>query len=301
VKVTVYEVGPRDGLQYLPHIVDTKNKRLLIKALYDAGVENIEEVSFAHPKIIPQMADAEKVFTGKGAGLVMNKRGFDRAMATGVEKVNIVLSPCETFNMRSFRMTRSELVFHYHSFLNKYPKEKVRVYISMAFGSPYSGLFDEDILKSCIIDAKLFGNTVVFSDTVGIGDKNQIKQMARLALKESLIPALHLHHKGDESRPLTLVRAGLLAGIKQFDASIGGLGGCPMVEGSGSNLSTETLVRHLNAWGFESGIDENRLDDALKIVRKIKQEPMLAIPTLSASNLPKQFQVKYPITSQVIL
>ena len=151
MKVTVYEVGPRDGLQYLPHTVDTKNKRLLIKALYDAGVENIEEVSFAHPKIIPQMADAEKVFTGKGAGLVMNKRGFDRAMATGVEKVNIVLSPCETFNMRSFRMTRSELIFHYHSFLNKYPKENVRVYISMAFGSPYSGLFDEDILKSCVI------------------------------------------------------------------------------------------------------------------------------------------------------
>ena len=279
MKVTVYEVGPRDGLQYLTHTIDSREKRSLIESLYKAGVANIEEVSFAHPKIIPQMADAEQVFSGKGAGLVMNKRGFDRAMLAGVEKVNIVLSPCETFNMRSFRMTRSELVFHYHSFLNKFPKENVRVYISMAFGSPYSGLFDEEILKNCVRDAKLFGNTVVFSDTVGVGDKSQVRQMARLALKESMIPALHLHHKGDESRPIALVKAGLLAGIKQFDSSIGGLGGCPMVEGSGANLSTETLVRHLDAWGFESGIDENKLDDTLRIVRRIKQEPMLAIPT----------------------
>lgn len=279
VKVTVYEVGPRDGLQYLTHTIDSREKRSLIESLYKAGVENIEEVSFAHPKIIPQMADAEQVFSGKGAGLVMNKRGFDRAMSVGVEKVNIVLSPCETFNMRSFRMTRSELIFHYHSFLNKFPKENVRVYISMAFGSPYSGLFDEETLRNCVRDAKLFGNTVVFSDTVGVGDKSQVRQMARLALKESMVPALHLHHKGDESRPIALVRAGLLAGIKQFDSSIGGLGGCPMVEGSGANLSTETLVRHLDAWGFDCGIDENKLDETLRIVRRIKQEPMLAIPT----------------------
>jgi len=270
VKVNVYEVGPRDGLQYLPHTVDTKDKRLLIKTLYDAGIENIEEVSFAHPKIIPQMADAEEVFSGKGSALVMNKRGFDRAMASGVEKINIVFSPCETFNMRSFKMTRSELITNYFTFMNKIPKENVRVYISMAFGSPYSGLFDDAILRSCIRDAKVFGNTVVFSDTVGIGDKNQVKQLARLALKESMIPALHLHHKGDESRPLSLVRAGLLAGIKHFDSSIGGLGGCPMVEGSGSNLSTETLVRHIDAWGFESNVNESKLYDALKIVQRIR-------------------------------
>jgi len=270
VKVNVYEVGPRDGLQYLPHTVDTKDKRLLIKTLYDAGIENIEEVSFAHPKIIPQMADAEEVFSGKGSALVMNKRGFDRAMASGVEKINIVFSPCETFNMRSFKMTRSELITNYFTFMTKIPKENVRIYISMAFGSPYSGLFDDAILRSCIRDAKVFGNTVVFSDTVGIGDKNQVKQLARLALKESMIPALHLHHKGDESRPLSLVRAGLLAGIKHFDSSIGGLGGCPMVEGSGSNLSTETLVRHIDAWGFESNVNESKLYDALKIVQRIR-------------------------------
>jgi len=275
VKVTVYEVGPRDGLQYLPHTVNTKDKRLLIKSLYDAGVKNIEEVSFAHPKIIPQMADAEQAFSGKGAGLVMNKRGFDRAVASGVKKMNIVFSPCETFNMRSFRKTRSEMIFNYHSFMNKVPKENVRVYISMAFGSPYSGFFDDDILRTCIRDAQLFGNTVVFSDTVGVGDKSQVRQMARLALKESMIPALHLHHKGDESRPISLVKAGLLAGIKEFDSSIGGLGGCPMVEGSGSNLSTEVLVRHIDAWGFDSGIDENKLDHALRIVKRIKEPEIL--------------------------
>ena len=250
VKVTVYEVGPRDGLQFLQHTVETQDKRNLIDSLYKAGIENIEEVSFAHPKVIPQMADAEKVFTGRGAGLVMNKRGFDRAMISGVKKINIVLSPCENFNIKSFRMTRSELMFNYFSFMNKIPKENVK-------------------------DAKVFGNTVVFSDTIGIGNESQVRKMAKIAFEEGMIPALHLHHDGDENKPISLVRTGLLAGIKQFDSSIGGLGGCPMVKNSGANLSTETLVKHLDAWGLETGI--KNLTASLKIVKRIKQEPLLLV------------------------
>jgi hydroxymethylglutaryl-CoA lyase len=275
VKVTVYEVGPRDGLQFLQHTVETQEKRNLIDSLYKAGIENIEEVSFAHPKVIPQMADAEKVFTGRGAGLVMNKRGFDRAMLSGVKKINIVLSPCENFNIKSFRMTRSELMFNYFSFMNKIPKENVRVYISMAFGSPHSGDFDENVIRSCVKDAKVFGNTVVFSDTIGIGDESQVRKMAKIAFEEGMIPALHLHHDGDENKPISLVRTGLLAGIKQFDSSIGGLGGCPMVKNSGANLSTETLVKHLDAWGLETGI--KNLTASLKIVKRIKREPLLLV------------------------
>lgn len=270
MKVDIYEVGPRDGLQSLSHVVPTKKRRELINALYNAGIEHIEEVSFVHPKILPQMADAEEVFTGKGSALVLNQRGFDRAMAAGAELVNIVLSPCEAFNMRNMGKRHGELMLTYRQMLNGYPKDKVRVYISMAFGSPDSGAFERKHLNLMVRDAKMFGNTVVFADTVGAATSAEIGMVADLALEHDMVPALHLHHRGDESRPLSLIRAGLLAGIRQFDSSIGGLGGCPFAEGSGANLATETLVRHLHAWGFETGIDERGLQAAKQLAFHLK-------------------------------
>jgi len=277
MRVTVYEVGPRDGLQYLSHVVPTDKKRELIDALYSSGISDVEEVSFAHPKLLPQMADAESVFTGKGAGLIMNKRGFDRAVSAGVEKFNIVFSPCETFNMKNMGKTRSEIVLMYKTFMDKVPKDRVRVYISMAFGSPYSGLIDTSTMRSCIRDAAMFADTIVFSDTVGVGCTSDVKKLTGLALKEGLRPALHLHHTGDEGRALSLVRTGLLSGIKQFDSSIGGLGGCPFTEGSGANLSTETLVRHLYAWGFDTGIDLKKLKLASSIANEIRHDEIVLI------------------------
>lgn len=269
MRVSVYEVGPRDGLQSLKRPVETSTKINLIDALYSAGLKNIEETSFAHPKLVPQMADADEVFR-KGSVLIMNKRGYDRAVAVGATKFNIVFSPCETFNMKNMGKTRSEIVLMYKTFMDKVPKKNVRVYISMAFGSPYSGIPNTKTLLSCIRDAKMFGRTVVFSDTVGAGTRKEVMKLAQMAKKERVKPALHLHHTGDESKPLELIRAGLFSGIKEFDSSIGGLGGCPFTENSGANISTETLVRHLTAWGFECGVNKAGLTTASKIAEKIK-------------------------------
>ena len=276
MRVSVYEVGPRDGLQSLIHTVSTDDKKALIEALYSAGLSEVEEVSFAHPKLLPQMADAEAVFSGRGAGLVMNKRGFDRAISAGVEKINIVFSPCEAFNLKNMGKTRSEIILMYKTFMDKFPKERVRVYISMAFGSKESGRVTPSTMKSCIADAKMFGTTVVFSDTIGVGFDDDIKRWTAFALREDLTPALHLHHKGDEGRAVSLVRAGLLAGINQFDSSIGGLGGCPFAANSGANLSTETLVKYLTAWGFETGVDLQKLKIASEIANRIKHDEVLA-------------------------
>lgn len=262
MRVSVYEVGPRDGLQALKHVVKPVERRLLINALYNAGLEDVEEVAFVHPKVLPQMAGAEDVFTGKGAGLVLNQRGFDRAMACGVEKVNVVISPCESFSLKNMGRRHIEVMQTYRQFLNGYPKENVRVYVSMAFGSPDSGVFERRHLDRMVRDAKMLGNTVVFADTVGIAAPRDISEAAEVAHEHEMVPALHLHHRGDESKAISLVRAGLLAGIRQFDASIGGLGGCPFADGSGANLATETLTRYLRAWGFETGIDERGLEAA---------------------------------------
>ena len=267
MKVSVYEVGPRDGIQGLEQPVSTETKIQLINALYNAGLENIEETSFAHPRLVPQMADAEDVYQ-QGSVLVMNKRGYDRAMSVGAEKINIVFSPCETFNMNNMGKTRSEIVLMYKTFM-KIPKENVRVYISMAFGSPYSGDVAPMVMKNCLNDAKMFGDTVVFADTIGTGSRNEVALWAEMAIMKGLKPALHLHHKGNEEKALSLVKMGLISGIKEFDSSIGGLGGCPFTENSGSNLSTETLVRHLNAWGFDCGLVEDDLQVASVIATRL--------------------------------
>lgn len=278
MKVDIYEVGPRDGLQSLSHVVPPEERRKLINSLYNAGLQHIEEVSFVHPKVLPQMANAEEVFTGKGSALVLNQRGFDRAMASGAELVNIVLSPCETFNMRNMGKRHHDLMLSYRTFLHDYPKDKVRVYISMAFGSPDSGTFDRKRLDLMVRDAKMFGNTVVFADTIGVATSADIGMVADIAFEHDMTPALHLHHRGDESRPISLVRAGLLAGIRQFDSSIGGLGGCPFADGSGANLATEALVRHLHAWGFETGIDQRGLHAAEKLAFKMRHlQPELLV------------------------
>jgi hydroxymethylglutaryl-CoA lyase len=268
VNISIYEVGPRDGLQALKEIVPTATKKQLIASLYAAGLHSIEEVSFAHPRLVPQMADAEEVFD-RGSALVMNKRGFDRAVSVGVKKFNIVFSPCETFNMQNMGKTRSEIVLMYKTFMDKVPKENVRVYISMAFGSPASGQPSVGTLISCIRDAKMFGDTVVFADTVGAGTRKEVAEVAELAKNEGMRAALHLHHNGNEGRALELVRVALLNGIHEIDSSVGGLGGCPFAENSGANLSTETLVTHLHAWGFTTGVDEEALKVASRIAEQI--------------------------------
>jgi hydroxymethylglutaryl-CoA lyase len=270
MRLTVYEVGPRDGLQNLPEFVPTDVKRRLISELYKSGIEHIEEVSFVHPKRVPQMADAEDVYA-YGAALVMNPKGMERALASGVKLFNVVFSPCETFNINNMGRTRTELVYMFKSMLQDIPKENVRVYISMAFGSPYSGEIPPHLLKQCVRDASMLGSTVVFADTIGIADREDIEIAAEYAREYSLTSALHLHHnEHEEQLALDRVRYGIFAGITQFDSSIGGLGGCPFVEGSGGNLATERLVQYLNDHAFDVGLTVDDLQGALVWADKVK-------------------------------
>jgi len=270
MKVKIVEVSPRDGLQSIKKIIPVEMKRKLISSLYSAGFEEIEEISFANPKLLPQMADAEEVYM-KGSALVMNKKGYDRAKKLGVNKINIVFSPCEEFNMKNMGKTRSEIVLMYKTFMDKVPKENVRVYISMAFGSPYSGEFSRRQIESCVRDAKMFGTTVVFCDTVGIGIRQDIEMFADIAKQFDVTPALHLHHRSREEPAISLVRAALFHGIFEFDSSLTGLGGCPFAESSGENLSTQTLIRHLEAWGFDCGISSESLTEPTKISAEIQK------------------------------
>ena len=268
--IRIYEVGPRDGLQTIKQIVPTRMKRTLIEALRSAGLTSIETVSFAHPLYVPQMADAEQVFDGQGAALVMNQRGMDRAVKSGVTHFNIVFSPSNEFNLRNLGCGLKEALARYMVMLEGVPKANVRVYLSCFFGCPYEGDMPMAKRAKAIQAAKLFGDTVVLADTVGVGTENEIEAGVGICDKVGIRPALHLHHRaGNESRALSLVRKGIECGITEFDSSIGGLGGCPFVEGSPGNLSTESLVRWLTFQGYDCGVSIEDLANAKRIALKI--------------------------------
>jgi len=280
-EISIYEVGPRDGLQTIKKVVPTRMKRALIQALRGAGLCSIETVSFAHPLYVPQMADAEAVFDGQGAALVMNQRGMDRALKSGVTHFNIVFSPSEEFNRRNLGCELKEALARYMVMLEGVPKANVRVYLSCFFGCPYEGDMSMAKRVKAIQAAKLFGDTVVLSDTVGTGTQHEVEVGAGICDKVGIKAALHLHHRADrEEQALSLVRRGIECGITEFDASIAGLGGCPFVEGSPGNLATGSLVRYLGFLGHDCGVSIDDLANAKRIALSIA-EPF-SPPTLSA-------------------
>tara|TARA_R110002020_G_scaffold13139_1_gene47405 strand:- start:134 stop:961 length:828 start_codon:yes stop_codon:yes gene_type:complete len=251
----IYEVGPRDGLQNTDVNVPTGAKIDLVRRLEGIGFSGIEVASFVHPKWVPHMADAEQVFVGVGkkhSVLVPNERGMQRALDAGATHFNIFYSPSEVFNKRNLAIDRKTAVGEYRKMLYGIPKENIRVYLSCFFGCPEEGPLGEDLLRECVQEAALLGDTVVLCDTVGMATLQDIAIASNFKHEIYGDLALHLHHEeGDEERALTLVSEAIAYGITTIDSSIGGLGGCPFMPESGGNLATESLV----AWAVDNGLD----------------------------------------------
>lgn len=273
---TVYEVGPRDGLQALPHTVPIEDRLRLIRLLQAAGVRSIEAGAFVNPKRVPQMAGAGNLFrqllpTVPGttlSALVPNARGMRDAHAAGVEHFNIFFSPNDDFNRANLDCSRGEAVAQYANMLLGIPKDRVRVYISMAFSS------ELDEVEDAIAAAELLGDTVVLSDTNGCANPDSIRQVIGLSPGPT---ALHLH-AGTEGveRMLRNVEVAFDAGIREFDTSIGGLGGCPFVPGSRGNLPTEALVAWSAREGLDCGINLPDLDAPLVFAQQLSVEGVTA-------------------------
>jgi len=269
---TIYEVGPRDGLQNASFTVNTQEKIDLIRSLANAGLTEMEIGSFVHPQIVPSMADSAVVFEevadyGDFSVLIPNEKGLDRALSVGVENFNLFFSPSEAFNLRNLGKRKKDVMIEYLRMLDKIPDSKVRVYLSVIFGCPFEGKIPDDVIYESILEASLLGDTVVLCDTIGQATKNDIQKICEYA------EDLHLHHKPNESeRALALVEEAIAGGITEIDASIGGMGGCPLMPGSSGNVATEQLV---NLPGYDCGIDSDSLLPALKWVNKRKQKVIL--------------------------
>ncbi|NHI19998.1 hydroxymethylglutaryl-CoA lyase [Phycicoccus endophyticus] len=273
-RVTVYEVGARDGLQAEAVPVPTAAKVRMIRELLAAGLPMVEATSFVSPRWIPQLADAPEVVAGLAeAGLdlarhpvlVPNDRGLDRALEAGAGALAVFVSATETFARRNLNMERWEAVEAAQKVTERGALEgrPVRGYVSMVFGDPWEGPVAPGQVAEvarALLDAGCY--EVSLGDTIGVGTPGHVGAVVD-AVVAAGVPrerlALHLHDTYGQA--LANVYAGLLAGVETFDASVGGIGGCPYAGSATGNLATEDLLWMLTGLGVETGVD---LDAAMR-------------------------------------
>lgn len=265
-RVRIFEVSLRDGLQNEPVVVPTAAKLAHLRMLLDAGVQDIEVTSFVRASRIPPLADAEDVVAAlpKDAdarfwALVPNQIGMDRAVSAGIRHVCTFLSSSETHNKKNVNRTIRESIAGLRRVIGTAMDEgiAVRAYISTVFGCPYEGPVSVDRTVEIAREMLAFGaETVVLGDTTGVGNPNQVRRVIE-RLVESGVPLdrLGLHAHDTHGTALVNVYAAWQAGVRAFDASVAGIGGCPYAPGAAGNAATEDLVRVFEDMGVSTGID----------------------------------------------
>ncbi len=264
-RVRIVEVGPRDGLQNERAPIDTATKVALVDALTAAGLPVIEVGAFVSPQWVPQMADTAEVFRSirRAPGvaytaLVPNTIGLRRAIAAGVTEVAVFAAASETFSSRNINQTVEQSLEAYADVVREAAESSVRVraYLSTAFGCPYEGVVPAARVVDVAARLRDMGAyEVAVSDTIGVAHPGQVWDV--LAALESRLPIsdLALHFHDTRGTALANVLAGLQAGVTTFDASAGGLGGCPYAPGAAGNLATEDLVSMLDGLEIRTGVD----------------------------------------------
>ena len=282
--VKIVEVGPRDGLQNEKVTVPTDVKVAYITALGDAGLRVIEAGAFVSPKWVPQMADTAQVYAEipKDPGveypvLVPNMRGLERAIEAGVKSVSIFTAASETFNKRNINMSIDESFENYAPVAVRALAEgmKVRGYVSTAFGCPYEGeVPPEKVLEVSARLLDLGCYEVSVGDTIGVGTPMQVQGVIGVLLQ--VIPTLKLamHFHDTRGTALANTLAALEMGIATFDASSGGLGGCPYAPGASGNMATEDLVYLLDGMAIETGVDLKKLVAASSVIAPYLDHPL---------------------------
>ena len=292
IRVTVHEVGPRDGLQNEGLTVPTAGKLALLTALAEAGLPRIEASSFVSPRWIPQLADAAEVVAGLPwrAGtsyvvLVPNAKGLAR-LAEALERAGrgappvdaaVFLSASETHNRKNVNRTVAESLAELESLVPAALARGlgVRGYVSTMWGCPYEGAVDP--AKGATIVERLLAlgvHQVSLGDTIGVGTPNQTRAILDLLLARARPEQLALHMHDTRGTALANVLVGLEAGLTTFDASVGGLGGCPYAPGASGNLATEDLVYLLHGMGYETGVDWKKLIAAGALAQRLVKRPL---------------------------
>lgn len=290
-RVSIYEVSPRDGLQNESATVPLSGKLRLIDALASAGLARIEITSFVSPKWIPQLADADELafavrerFSEHGrpgpqgsqapawSALCPNARGLERAKLAGIEEIAVFLSASETHNKKNVNKTIDATLAAFEETIApaRAANLRVRGYVSTVWGCPYEG--DIDPAKAIAIARTLHDMgcyQISFGDTIGAGTPRQTREILRRALDALPNEAVAMHMHDTRGTALANIVVGLEMGIRHFDASVGGMGGCPYAPGAAGNVATEDLVYMLQGMGIATGIDLERLVEAARAAESI--------------------------------
>jgi hydroxymethylglutaryl-CoA lyase/(R)-citramalyl-CoA lyase len=261
--VTICDVAPRDGLQNEEKHLEPGTRAELVNRLAAAGVPRIEAVSFVSPKWVPQMAGAEDVVAGidrrEGvvyAGLVLNERGYDRLVATGLDEVHVAFAATESFNRRNQNASPDESQVAAAAIVDRAHADGIRatVTVGVAFGCPFEGAVDPARVLGFVEQLSTGGaDEVVLADTVGVGVPRQVKHLVSEAVK--LAPRVGVHLHNTRNTGFANAYAALEAGATVLDASVGGIGGCPFAPRATGNICTEDLVYMLHGEGIDTGID----------------------------------------------
>jgi len=262
VKVTVCDVGPRDGLQNERAVLEPAVRAELVDRLAATGLPAIEAVSFVHPGVVPQMAGAEEVVAAIErredvvySGLVLNAKGAQRFAATGLDELHFNLAATESFGRENQNATPEEALATLAAIETDRP---VSVSISVAFGCPFEGAVDPDrVLDIAARSTELGAAEVVLADTIGVAVPRQVKQLVAEAASRARRVGVHLHNTRNTG--FAAAYAALEAGATVFEASVGGLGGCPFAPRATGNVATEDLVYLLHGEGVDTGVDLDAL------------------------------------------
>ncbi len=275
-RVTLVEVGPRDGLQNIATALDVELKVRFIEALADAGFTVVEAGAFVRAGAVPQMADSDQVYRRlqrrpgvRYPALVPNERGLDAALASGVDEIAVFTAASETFNQRNIRASIAESLQRFAPVVRRARDADVRVrgYVSTCFGCPYEGT----VAPARVLDVaqRLFAlgvQEVSLGDTIGVAVPTQVEQVLDLILAAIPVDTIALHFHDTRGTALANVVQSLRQGVHIFDAAAGGLGGCPYAPGATGNVASEDLVYLLQGMGVETGVDLERLADASLLV-----------------------------------
>jgi len=283
-RITVVEVGPRDGLQNERASVSTADKIALVNRLSETGLPVIEVSAFVSPRWVPQMSDAGEVFAGitRRAGtrytaLVPNIAGLERAQRAGVTEVAIFAASSETFSRKNINQSVDESLATYKDVCDAALRAGLRVrgYLSTAFGCPYEGeVAPETVatLAARLLELGVF--EVAISDTIGIAHPGQVTRVLDTILERVSVTRIALHFHDTRGTALANVLTALSYDVATFDASVGGLGGCPYAPGAAGNLATEDLIYMLDGLGVDTGVSLTALIEASRFIASRLDHPL---------------------------
>ena len=287
--IEIVDVSPRDGLQSQPVVLSVEHKLELINRLTDAGVRRLEAVSFVNPKRVPQMADAEEIVRAlpqrddvSYIGLALNLRGFERAMACNIDEVKCAVVASDTFSLRNQGATTEQTMELVAEITREVEAAGIgkAVTISAAFGCPFEGEMPMEKVVNLVQRLVAMGyHEISLADTIGAAGPSDVAAMiGRIRkLEPELILGCHFHNTRNTAVANTY--AAIQEGVRSFDASCGGVGGCPFAPAATGNVATEDLLYMIHRMGFETGIDIDKIIDTAKWLEGPLNAPMPAMLT----------------------